>query len=264
MAIEWRNAPPGDFAVIGDPVDHSLSPPMQTAAFRARGENYSYRAIRVSTGEVAEALEHLCSLGYLGVNVTVPHKAEARAAMHEVDAFSERCIAVNTIRLPDHYGINTDGDGFLDTIRDLVQPGATVLLLGAGGSARSIALALALGGYNLRIFNRTAERAFSLVRALAIEAEVVDNPALQDVQLIVNATSASLHNESLPIAFTEAMPGAIAYDLVYGSTPFLRSAQEAGLTTVDGKPLLVAQGARALEFWLGGTAPRDAMLEAIQ
>jgi shikimate dehydrogenase len=264
MAVDWREAPPGDFAVIGDPVDHSLSPRMQTAAFRARGEEYGYGAIHVPAGEVGLALEHLCSLGYLGVNVTVPHKAEARAAMIEVDAFAERCIAVNTVRLPDHFGINTDGDGFIDTIRDVVQPGATVLLLGAGGSARSIALALALAGYNLRIFNRTAERAFSLVRALAIEAEVVDNPALQDVQLIVNATSASLHNESLPIAFSEAMPGAIAYDLVYGDTPFLRSAEEAGLRTVDGKSLLVAQGARALEFWLGGTAPREAMFEAIE
>jgi shikimate dehydrogenase len=138
------------------------------------------------------------------------------------------------------------------------------LLLGAGGSARAIALALALEGYNLRIFNRTAERAVALVGELAIEAEVVDYPALQDAQLIVNATSASLQNESLPISFHGARPDAVAYDLVYGETPFLRQANAAGLRTIDGKPLLVAQGARSLEFWLGGTAPRGAMLEAIR
>jgi shikimate dehydrogenase len=264
MAIEWRDAPPGDFAVIGDPVDHSLSPKMHTAAFAALGFDFTYRAIHVLPGDVASALLQLSSLGYRGINVTVPHKAEALAANLGVDDFAARCGAVNTITLPEMHGINTDGLGFIDTILDKIQPGSTVLLLGAGGSARAIALALALGGYNLRIFNRTAERALSLVRALAIEAEVVDNPALQDVQLIVNATSASLHNETLPIAFGDAMPGAIAYDLVYGETPFLSASRDAGLETIDGKALLVAQGARSLEYWLGGTAPRDVMLEAIR
>lgn len=262
MAIEWRDAPPGDFAVIGDPVSHSLSPQMQMAAFAARGEAYSYIAIRVPPGEVAQAIARLRSIGYRGVNVTVPLKAEARAAMRSVDGFAERCDAVNTIRLEDHHGINTDGAGFLDTLPPLAAKSA--LILGAGGSARAIALALALDGYNLRIFNRTAERALTLVRELAIDAEVVDNPALQDVQLIVNATSASLHNESLPLSFAEAVEGAVAYDLVYGETPFLRAAHAAELRTLDGKALLVAQGARSLEFWLGGVAPRDLMMEAIR
>ncbi|HVT11747.1 MAG TPA: shikimate dehydrogenase [Fimbriimonadaceae bacterium] len=262
MPSEWREAPPGDFAVIGDPVAHSLSPRMHAAAFATRGESYSYEAIRVPPGEVAEAIARLRSLGYRGLNVTVPLKSEARMAMRTVGEFAARCDAVNTIRLEDLYGINTDGAGFLDTLPAFDRKSA--LILGAGGSARAIALALALDGYNLRIFNRTAERAISLVRELGIDAEVVDNPAPQDVQLILNATSASLHGESLPISFASAASGALAYDLVYGDTPFLRAARAAGLKTLDGKALLVAQGARSLEFWLGGVAPREAMMEAIR
>ncbi|MFI5385498.1 MAG: shikimate dehydrogenase [Fimbriimonadales bacterium] len=262
--FEWREAPAGDFGVIGDPVSHSLSPRMHSAAFAALGLNLTYRTIRVPAGEVTAAIQHLRSIGYRGLNVTVPHKAEARAALAEVDDFAGRCDAANTIRLEDLYGINTDGDGFLDTLASQIPKGCRVLLIGAGGSARAIALALALDGYNLRIFNRTRERALSLVRELAIEAEVVDHPGLQNTQLIVNATSASLHGESLPVSFEGAPAGALAYDLLYGETPFLRTAHDAGLRTMDGKRMLVAQGARSLEFWIPGLrAPRDVMLEAI-
>ena len=237
---------------------------MQTAALAALGLPFSYTAVRVPRGEVKPALEQLRGLGYRGINVTVPLKEEAFASVDSSDDFSARCGVVNTINVERMEAINTDGAGFLDTLQGLVPQGCTVLLLGAGGSARAIALALALDGYNLRIFNRTPERALSLVRELAIEAEVVDNPALQDVQLIVNATSASLHQESLPVSFAGASSEAVAYDLVYGETPFLTGAREAGLRVVDGKPLLVAQGARSLTYWLGVEAPRDVMLEAIR
>lgn len=237
---------------------------MQTAGLAAVSLPYSYVAIRVPQGEVRAAFDHLRSLGYRGLNVTVPLKAEAFAAVTEADDFSTRCGAVNTVDLHALEGINTDGAGFLDTLIGLVPRGCSALLLGAGGSARAIAMVLALEGYNLRIFNRTPERAFSLVRELDIEAEVVDDPDLQDVQLIVNATSASLQSETLPVSFANAAPHAVAYDLVYGETPFLAEARNAGLRTMDGKGLLVAQGARSLEFWLGIEAPRKAMLEAIR
>lgn len=260
---EWADAPAGDFAVIGEPVSHSLSPRMHAAAMRALALGFTYRAVRVPPGEVAPALARLASLGYRGVNVTIPLKQEAAEAARTRSEFAARCGAVNTLGLPDLHGINTDGDGFIETIRDLVPPGGRVLLLGAGGSARAIALSLAIGGYNVRVFNRNAERAHALVRTLAIQAEVVDSPALQDVQLIVNATSASLSQESIPLRFADADPRALAYDLVYGETPFLREAASAGLETRDGKLLLVAQGALSLEFWLGVEAPRNAMREAI-
>ena len=261
--FDWRKAPSGDFAVIGDPIEHSLSPQMHAAAFDSLAETYEYRAIRVQPGEVAAALQRLKYLGYRGINVTVPHKSEAFEACITTDEFARRAGVANTIRLEDMHGINTDGPGFIETLSGQVDLGEKVLLLGAGGSARSIALALALAGYNIRVFNRTLERAFSLVRELEIEAEVVDHPFVQDVQLMVNATSTSLQNVALPIAFDKAEPGCLAYDLVYGETPFLVEAARHGLRTMDGKALLVAQGALSQEFWLGRPAPRQIMMEAI-
>jgi shikimate dehydrogenase len=261
---EWRDAPEAEFAVIGDPVSHSLSPKMHAAALVALGLPFRYAAIRIPSGEVKEALQSLAGRGYLGINVTVPHKEEAFDAVGGTNEFAQRCRAVNTIDLRSMAGTNTDGDGFLDTLRGRIDQGANVLLLGAGGSARAIALALSLGGYNLRIFNRTAERARQLVSELGIDAAVVDKPTVEDAQLIVNATSASLTQDSLPIEWRSAAPGALAYDLVYGETAFLSAAAESGLRTLDGRELLVAQGARSLQYWLGVEPPRDVMLEAIR
>jgi shikimate dehydrogenase len=262
--FEWRDAPEAQFAVIGDPVEHSRSPAMQGAAFQALGLPYTYVRIRVPAGEVQDALQHLKSSGYLGVNVTVPLKGEACAACASVAKFARDCDAVNAIRLADLAGTNTDAPGFMDTLEGQVAKGCRVLILGAGGSARSIALALALDGYNLSIFNRTPSRAHALVRELDIDAAVVDHPAVQDVQLIVNATSASLQQQPLPVQFSGAATDALAYDLLYGESAFLRDAAEAGLRTMDGTAMLVAQGARSLEFWLGVEAPRDVMRKAAQ
>lgn len=264
QVFDWRDAPRGDFAVIGDPIEHTLSPRMHQAAFAALGESYTYRAIRVETGDVADALLGLRDKGYKGVNVTVPHKFEANAALTSAGSFADRCRVINTVRLEDLFGINTDGPGFMETIEGRIPPGSGVLLLGAGGSARAVALALAEAGYNIKVFNRTTERALLLVRELDIQAAVVDDPDPTDVQLIVNATSLSLQNETLAVPFERAAPGALAYDLVYGETAFLAAAASAGLKTMDGKALLVAQGALSQEFWLDRPAPREAMREAIQ
>ncbi len=266
--FEWREAPSADFAVIGDPISHTLSPTMQTAAFAALGLDLKYVAVHVPPGEVGAALGHLHVLGYRGVNVTVPHKAEARRAVLGVDEFAAKCDSVNTIRLVDMFGISTDGSGFLDTLEGLVPKACPVLLLGAGGSARAIALALAMDGYRLRIHNRTPSKATALVREMDLQAEILDSPALGDSQLVVNATSASLHGEApIPFDRPNGLEGdsPLAYDLVYGDTPFLAGARAAGLRTMDGKRLLVAQGARSLEFWIPDiVAPRDVMLGAIE
>lgn len=256
---EWAEAPPADFAVIGDPISHSLSPRMWQAAFSETGLDLRYVALRVPAGKVEPALLHLDGLGYQAVNVTVPLKAEACLACASLEDFARRSAAVNAILLKGRVGRNTDGPGFLDTLSDLPVRGRNVLLLGAGGSARSVALALASEGYNLRVFNRTRVRAEEMVRDLQIDAKVVDAPALLDAHLIVNATSASLTGSPVPVRFEEAAPGTVAYDLVYGDTPFLKSAREHGLLGVDGRALLVAQGARAFAWWLHRDPPRAAM-----
>ncbi len=265
--FDWREAPQAEFAVIGDPVEHSLSPKMHAAAFAHLKLPYRYSAIRVNGGEVAEALEHLAAKGYKGINVTLPHKAEAYAWAKETDSLSKRIGACNTLSLSDRKALNTDGPGLMDTLKPLgLKVGATVLLLGAGGAARAAAFALADAGFDLRIFNRTPEKAEQMIRVLQIKADLAQVPDPASTQLIINATSAGQQGETPRMLWERAPRDAIAYDLSYaeGPTPFLNEAKSRGLRTMDGLALLVAQGARSLEWWLGIEAPREAMLRAIR
>jgi len=265
-AFPWQEAPAADFAVVGDPVGHSRSPRMHQAAYAALGLRHRYVAIHVPTGELRQALDHLAKMGYRGVNATVPHKEAALAWSDDPDELGERVGAVNTLRLLDKAAINTDAPGFMDTLADLGVGPCEVLLLGAGGSARALAYALESGGYRVRIQNRTRERAERLVSELGLRAEVVETPDPRGAGLVLNTTSASLQSADLGIEWSRAEAGALAYDLMYAAepTPFLQQAAGAGLRTCDGLPLLVAQGARSLEWWLGVSAPRSAMMEALR
>ena len=258
---EWRDAIPGDFAVIGDPVAHSKSPAMHAAAYRELGLALSYRAVRVPVGEVRAALLHLRTLGYRGVNVTVPHKAEALAACEQVEDLARRIGAVNTVRLDGLVGRNTDGPGFLRSL-PVKEPGLAVIL-GAGGSAAAVAVALADVGWKVEIYNRTRSRAESL--AALIGGEVREDAAVAGADLVINATSAGLLGSGLSIDWAGVRPSAHAVDLMYGAepSPFMREALQNGLTAQDGRGMLMEQGALALEWWLGVPAPREAMLEAI-
>ncbi len=263
-AWSWREAPAADFAVIGDPVSHSLSPRMHAAAYAALGLPYRYIAIQVDRGEVAEALERLTELGFRGVNVTVPHKEEALNWAETSEPLALKVRAANTLDLGSRACINTDAPGFLDTLRDLPIRRKTALLIGAGGSARAIATALVGDGWTLKIHNRTHVRAVELSEAVG--AEAVSDLDLEGAFLIVNGTSASLEGTALNIDWSEAPEGAIAYDLMYAKegTPFLNAAVARGLRTIDGLELLVAQGARSFEWWLNVPAPRAAMREALR
>jgi L-threonylcarbamoyladenylate synthase len=265
-SYEWRSAPPGEYAVIGDPVEHSLSPRMQGAAFRDLGLSDRYVAVRVPIDEVGPALDRLQSIGYRGLNVTVPLKEAVLEHLLDVDPFAVRAQAVNTVRLPERAGINTDGPGFVDILADLgIHKPARVLLLGAGGSARAIALALADAGYELLIHNRTRERAHRMVETLGISAKVLDVPDPAGASLVVNATSASLQGHAVPLLWEALDPSAVAVDLMYGKgdLPFLSEASSRGHTVVDGLALLVAQGVRAFEWWTGRTPSRSAMRLAV-
>lgn len=264
--FEWREAPPADFAVIGDPIGHSLSPAMHRAAYGALGLKLRYEAIRVPRGEVADALAHLRGMGYRGVNVTVPHKAEAFVWLAEPDEACKRIGSANTLDLLSGRGTSTDGPGFLDTLADLgIRSGARFLILGAGGTARALVDALAGAGYELQLWNRTRERAEALQEDLGLEFRVVASPDLAEADVIVDATSASRSGDAAPLDWSRAHAGAVAYDVSYGSTPsrFLVEAAAAGFRTCDGRALLVAQGARSLEWWLGVKAPREVMREAL-
>ncbi|MFQ3588181.1 MAG: shikimate dehydrogenase [Fimbriimonadaceae bacterium] len=266
----WREAPPAEFAVIGDPIAHSRSPVMQTAGLRSVGRQDRYVAVHVPRGEVHQALDHLADRGYRGVNVTVPHKEAALAWADSADGFTRRIGAANTIDLAKRSATNTDAPGFLDTLKRLeVAPPGPVLILGAGGSARALAPALAEAGFDLLLWNRTRSKAESIRDELAPRAKILSQPDPAGCALVVNATSASLQgDENLEIDWpsTRAFLPPIAYDLVYGAIPtaFLNSARAAGWRTVDGRHMLVAQGARSLSWWIGVEPDQAAMLAALE
>ena len=262
--FEWRDAPEASFAVIGDPVTHSLSPAMHNASFKELEIPHRYVAVRVPRGEVDQALDHLRRMGYIGVNVTVPHKEEALNWCTSPDPFSSKVRAANTIRLADRACINTDAPGFLQTLDSLAFRNRTALVLGAGGSARALVTALVDTGWEVAIYNRTMERARELAEQTGARLVVTPDPA--GASLILNTTSASLDGRSIPVLWDRIDPKSVAYDLMYadGLTPFLVDANRHGLFTVDGMPLLVNQGALSFEWWLGTRPPMHAMFAAIR
>lgn len=265
----WPDAPHAEFAVIGHPVTHSLSPRMHNAAFAALELPYRYVAIEVPVGEVGFALDHLRAIGYQGVNVTVPHKFEAMEWCKQVDPFAHRARAVNTIRPATKEGTNTDGPGFVRFAQIGLTPPSDrhVLMLGAGGSAMSISLAIADAGEVVRVWNRTPARAESLVADLD-HPNVRYEPdlTLDGAWMVVNATSASLQGDPLPIEWRTSTPLDVI-DLMYGDgvTPFLNAAQLSGVghRLADGRALLVEQGALAFEWWTGDAAARSTMRMAV-
>jgi shikimate dehydrogenase len=261
----WRKSPEADFAVIGCPIGHSLSPKMHAAAFRACSLEATYVAIEVQVGEVYDALDRLQSLGYRGVNVTVPHKEDAFDWCQDATDVAVRLEVCNTIDFKKNRGTNTDVIGFSKSLAGHEFKSKKALVLGAGGSARSIVYALELDGWSVALWNRTASRATRLVEQYGLQSTVIDEPILSGYDLIVNSTSASLGGNRLPIDWAHAEKHALAYDLAYAKdlTPFLVDAQANGLSVQDGRAMLMEQGAASFEFWWDQPAPRDVMMAAI-
>ena len=264
--FEWREAPKAQYAVVGDPVEHSLSPAMHSAAFQSLGMDDRYVAVRVLKGEFNEAMNHLTELGYKGVNVTVPLKEAAYRWAKHMSRTDKRIGVVNTLRLADKSAVNTDAPGFMDTLRDLklLLP-CNVLVLGAGSTTRSLAIALAETRCTLKFWNRTRINLERMLHELGMKAEILGSPDPTDCQLILNTTSASMHGAKIGVDWYSAPRKAIAYDVFYtqGKTLFQFDAESNGIKSVDGRALLVAQGARSFEWWTGAKPPKEDMLRAI-
>lgn len=263
---------PARYAVIGDPVSHSLSPLMHNGWIADHGLNATYEALLLRSDDAAKAIREL--EGFAGANVTVPHKeAAARAATGFGGAVA------NTLRWEADGCIsawNTDGDGFLDALLE-AAPGwrarvKHILILGAGGGARGIAEALN-GAGEITIANRTLSRAEELARAVgcrAVEWSALGD-AFAEADLIINATTLGLSNTpspDWPIARTKQ--SAIVADIVYRplETPLLAAARARGLTIMDGLGMLIHQGARAFELWFGvkpdAARARARLIEALR
>ena len=267
------------FGVLGDPVDHSLSPVMHNAAFVACELPYLYLRYRVASDALAEALAEARQLDMGGLNLTVPLKETALGLLDELTPEARRIGAVNTIVLEDGHlrGDNTDARGFLRSLDGRIAlAGAHVMVIGAGGSARAIGTALATAGCShVTIANRTLARASDLARTLeelgrlrvtiaSLDA-LEDGIGLSDVRLVVNTTSTGLGNDPIAVRHGATPHECIFMDLVYGPqpTPFLRAAARGRRRTIDGSGMLLHQGALAFEAWTGRPAPLDAMRRAL-
>lgn len=270
-------------ALLGHPVAHSISPPMQQAALDALGVDARYEAWDVAPGEVAAAVERLRGEGVLGANVTVPHKVELLRRADEVDALAQQVGAVNTIVPRDGRlrGANTDVAGVLRTLADagVDVAGADVVLIGAGGAARAVVVAMrAEGAARLTIANRTAANAEALTGlggdSMAVRIAPLDaaspllRGAMERARLVIHSTTLGMRHgpdeSTSPVPAELFAAGQAALDLVYipERTPFLRAAEAAGAQPIGGLGMLVYQGAESFRMWTGLEPPTEVMFAA--
>ena len=256
--------------VIGDPVQHSRSPQMHNAAIVERKLDYVYVPFHVRSGELREAIEGFKALNVLGVNVTIPHKQTVMPILDDVSHEATLIGAANTLIFCDGRvsGDNTDAQGFLRAMTEEgidIPVGGSAVVLGAGGAARAVVVALALSGLGLiTVANRTGWKAIQFEKNLATisetEISAVDlasnqlNSAIRSADLLVNTTSVGMQEtDQLLIDPDSLNPGTIVYEIVYSppETPLLRVAREKGCQTIGGIGMLVHQGAIAFEKWIG-------------
>lgn len=272
------------FAVFGHPVGHSLSPPMQNAALAEIGLDAVYLAFDVPPERLEAALRGLAAIGAEGVNLTIPLKERAISLLDWVSPEAKRIGAVNTVKIAGERleGYNTDAPGFLASLRaaGFEPAGQSCVVLGAGGSARAVALALAGAGARLTLANRTAARAAELARILregeygpAAFIDAADSAALErvlaDAALLVNTTPVGMapHVDAPPPVPASALhPHLFVYDLIYNpaETRLLAAARRAGARGVNGVGMLAHQGALALQIWTDRAAPVHRMEQALR
>lgn len=263
-------------AVIGDPVRHSLSPTILNAAFRDLGLDWVYLAFEVPDGKAPEALDAMRVLGLDGLSVTMPHKTATAAAVDRLSPDAAALGAVNCVvrRGDELVGENTDGVGFLaalvaDTGYD--PTGGSCAVVGAGGAARAVVLALArAGAAEVLVVNRTRGRAEAAAQLAGRVGRVGTERDLADVDLVVQATPVGMGSidaaDATPFDPDLLHRGQVLVDLIYqpAQTALLAAAGARGVTVANGVGMLVHQAAVAFELWTGKPAPLAAMTAALR
>ena len=263
------------FAVIGDPIEHSLSPSIHNAAFKALNLDCTYIAYRIPRGELKEGVESLKQIKISGFNVTIPHKIEM---MQYLDEFSPECKmigATNTVANEDgkFIGYNTDMDGFLEPIkkRNIGISGESVLVLGSGGAARAIVAGFAKEkAKKITIANRTIQKAQELSKFTSGLGAESDHTTLQNVdaskyKFIINATSVGLKNESSPISTNAINASHVVYDIIYMpmNTDLIQQSKKNSATIIYGYEMLLGQAVLAFQIWHKVQAPYEAMKKVL-
>lgn len=279
--------------LFGCPVEHSFSPAMHNAAFKSLSMNWAYVPFPVRPEDLGQAVSAVRALNLAGVNVTVPHKQQVAALVDRLSDAARLSGAVNTIVNQDGVltGHNTDGEGFVKSLREeagIEARSGPALVLGAGGAARAVAVALALGGSPaLYIANRSRGRSGELCelitdntgcRASALSWGESIGPGtleysrwagvLGKAALVVQTTPVGMYpktGEAPPFPYQLLNPGHVVVDLVYNPvrTLFMQRCGESGARVFNGLGMLLHQGATAFELWTGKTPPLDVMREAL-
>ena len=269
--------------VIGDPIEHSRSPQMHNAAFAKAGLDYVYVPFHVRPKDLAAAIAGFKAINVVGINVTLPHKQAVISHLTSISREAELIGAVNTLTFTDEgiHGDNTDAPGVLRALEEngnmSVPVGGNVVVLGAGGAARAVVVALALAGVaSITIANRTVERAVALAEEMGQKtgismqglglADAQVPVAVRESMLLINTATVSMDaTHPLLISADWLQPNTIVYDIVYTPpvTPLMRAAAARGCETLGGIGMLVHQGAIAFEKWTGIAPCTETMHQAL-
>lgn len=262
------------FAIIGDPINHSLSPTIHNAAYRHLGMNCMYMAYRIQSDELKEGVESLRKTNIQGFNVTIPHKVNIIKYLDHCDEACSIIGASNTVRIKQDalYGYNTDIDGFLKPLlsRQIPLKGVDVLLLGAGGSARAVAFGFIKHKVNsIRVCNRTIHKAESLSEfcrehGVSSDAGPIPDMIHDKFDIVVNTTSLGMGGGQ-PTDVRNISADTTVYDIVYRpiTTTLLKQASEAGAQIIQGWEMLLNQAEIAFEILTDVKAPHDVMRRSL-
>ena len=258
-------------AVIGSPVSHSLSPAIHNAAFATASRDGEYVAVECGLRDVDTTVSNLQSSGLVGLSVTMPLKEAVIDCLDFVTPDADFLNAVNCISFgpTGSIGHNTDGDGCCDALIEQGGTrlrGATVVLLGAGGTARSIALALVRRGAHVVIVNRTQSHAMELAGSFAafgdeVSISVGDQSTIASASILINATSVGMNSSDMPVDTSVLHNRLTVLDAVYSplETSLLSASRSAGATVVDGLWMLIHQARHQQKLWFGEFSDASAM-----
>ena len=256
--------------LIGDPVEHSLSPLIHNAGYKALGINYAYVSFRVK--DIRQAIEGIRGLGIRGASITIPHKTTALKYLDRIDPLAEAIGAVNTIVNDDGVltGYNTDGDGALKALEEVTKlSGKKAVLIGGGGAASAIAVGLEVRGVKLVVLNRTEAKAEKLAKKVNAEGFGGLNKLseIASAEILINATSVGMW----PKTDQSVIPKDLlhnrltVFEIVYNprETRLLIEARERGCAVVYGDKMLLYQAVKQFELFTGHQAPLPAMESAL-
>jgi len=252
--------------VIGNPISHSLSPKLHGYWLKRYGLPGEYTALQVTEGDLEETLRMLPSQGFVGVNVTLPHKVEVLQYADQITDRATLIGAANTLTFKEDgriFADNTDGYGFISNLRqgapDWDPKSGPAVIFGAGGAARAVIVALADAGVpEIILTNRTRAKAEALRADFGARIRVVDwvqaGSVLEEANVVINTTSLGMKGAAeFKVSLDALRPETVVTDIVYNPlrTPFLKAAEQVGCTTVDGLGMLLHQGVPGFERWFG-------------